>query len=249
VTALRKLWPAPPPKPALTADEVHVWRIALNEPTPNVQDLQNLLASDEKSRADRFRFDKDRQHFVVVRGLLRVILARYLDLKPSQLRFIYSDYGKPALAPASTTRGLSFNLSHAHELALVAVTRDRLLGIDLEHIRPIPEIEQITERIFSPQEKEMFRAPVGTEKLELFFQYWTLKEAFIKASGEGLSLPLDQFKVGPILDESAPLLSVKGDPQEASRWSLRKLTPAPGYVAALAVEGQGWRLAQWHYSH
>jgi 4'-phosphopantetheinyl transferase len=245
---LEQSWPDPPLNHALAADEVHVWRIALNRQIEDVQRLQNLLASEEISRADHFRFEKDRQRFVVARGLLRVILGRYLYLKPSQLRFVYSDYGKPALAPAPATRGLSFNLSHAQELALVAITRGRQLGIDLEHIRPIPEVEQIAERIFSAQEKEMLRTLPGTEKLRVFFRYWTCKEAYIKARGEGLSLPLDQFQIVPISDDATPLLSVKGDPQEASRWSLRELIPAPGYAAALAVEGKGWRLAQWHYS-
>jgi len=248
MTTLEKSWLDPPASPTLAADEVHVWRIALNRPPRDVQEIQNLLASEEISRADRFHFEKDRQRFVVVRGLLRVILGRYLGLRPGQLHFIYSDYGKPALAPAPATRGISFNLSHAHELALVAVTRDRQLGIDLEHIRPIPELEQIAERIFSPQEREMFGALAETEKPEVFFQYWTCKEAYIKARGEGLSLSLDQFQVVPVLGEAAPMLGVKGDPQEASRWSLRELVPAPGYLAALAVEGKGWRLAQWNYS-
>jgi 4'-phosphopantetheinyl transferase len=249
MTTFQQSWPDPPLNPTVVDDEVHVWRIALNRPVGDVQALQNLLALEEKSRADRFRFEKDRRRFVVVRGLLRVILARYLDLKPNQLRFVYSDYGKPALAPAPPTRGLSFNLSHAHEFALVAVTRDRQLGIDLERIRAIPDVEQIAKRIFSPREKEMFRALPGTSKLEVFFRYWTCKEAYIKARGEGLSLPLDQFQVVPIPGEAVPLLSVKGDPQEASRWSLRELVPGPGYVAALAVEGKIWRLTQWHYSH
>jgi 4'-phosphopantetheinyl transferase len=249
MTNREQSWSDPPLKPALTADEVHVWQIVLNRPIDEVEELQTLLASEEISRADRFRFERDRRRFVVVHGLLRVILGRYLGLKPSQLRFVYSDYGKPALAPAPATRGLSFNLSHTHELALVAVTRDRQLGIDLEHIRHIPEVEQIAERFFSPQENEIIQALTGSERLEAFFQCWTCKEAYIKARGEGLSLPLDQFQVVPILGEAVPFLSVKGDPQESSRWSLRKLIPAPGYVAALAVEGKGWRLAQWRYFH
>ena len=95
----------------------------------------------------------------------------------------------------------------------------------------------------------MFRALTETEKLEVFFSYWTCKEAYIKARGEGLSLSLDQFQVVPKLGEAGLLLSIEGDLHEASRWSLRQLIPAPGYVAALAVEGKGWRLAQWHYSH
>jgi 4'-phosphopantetheinyl transferase len=225
MTTFEPSWPDPPLYPALAADEVQVWRIALNPLINYVQKLQNLLASEEISRADRFRFEKDRHRFVVVRGLLRTILGRYLDLEPGQLRFIYGDYGKPALAPEPATNGISFNLSHAHELALVAVTRDRQLGIDLEHIRPIPEVEQIAERILSPQEREMFRALAGTDQLETFFRYWTCKEAYIKARGEGLSLPLDQFRITRIQGAEAPLLSVKGDPQESTRWSLR-VSPA-----------------------
>jgi 4'-phosphopantetheinyl transferase len=215
----------------------------------SVQRLTNLLASDEKGRAERFRFERDRRRFIVARGLLRVILSRYLNREPSQLRFVYNDYGRPSLAPTPATNGLSFNLSHAHELALMAVTRDRQLGIDLEHIRPIPEVDQIAERILSPQENEKFRALAGTEKLEAFFQYWTCKEAYIKARGEGLSLPLDQFQVGPILSGRAPALNVEGNPQESTRWSLRELIPAEGYAAALAVERGGWELTQWQYSH
>jgi 4'-phosphopantetheinyl transferase len=229
----------------LAADEVHVWRIALNRPIEDFEGLRNLLAPEEISRADRFRFEKDRRRFVIVRGLLRLILGRYLDHEPSQLRFDYSDYGKPALAAAQNASGLRFNLSHAHEMALVAVTRDRHVGIDLEHIRPIPEVEQLAERFFSPQENELVRALAGSEKLEAFYQTWTCKEAYIKARGEGLSFPLERFHVVSSPDEATPVLQVEGDPQEASRWSMRVLVPGPGYAAALAVEGKGWRLTQW----
>lgn len=249
MTTFEQSWLDPPPNPTLAADEAHVWRIALNRPVEGIEGLRNLLASEEIGRANRFRFEKDRLRFVVVRGLLRVILGRYLDQEPSQLRFVYSDYGKPALAPAPDTSGLSFNLSHAHELALVAVTRDRHVGIDLEYMRPIPEVEQIAERFFSPQENEILRTFDDSEKLKSFYQFWTCKEAYIKARGEGLSIPLDRFQVVPNPGQAAPVLSVEGDPQESLRWSLLKLIPAPGYVAALAAEGKGWRLAQWRYSH
>ncbi len=247
MTTLESHWLDPPLRSVLAADEVHVWRISLNRPIAAVQELQSLLSPEEMSRADRFHFEKDRQRFVVVRGLLRVILARYLDLEPNQLCFVYNDYGKPALAPTLAASGLSFNLSHAHELALVAVTQERQLGIDLEHIRPIPEVEQIAERILSVEENKEFGALPATEKLGVFFRYWTCKEAYIKARGEGLSLPLDQFEIAPILGEVPPMLRVRGDAKESTRWSLRELTPWPGYVAALVVEGSGWKLAQWHH--
>jgi len=242
-------WNTPPQNPILVDDKVDVWQIALDLPADQIQGLYWLLAPAEQYRADRFRFERDRRRFVTARGLLRVILGRYLDLKPSHLRFVYGDHGKPALAPASVAKGLQFNLSHAHALALVAVSRDRQLGIDLEYIRPIQDVEQIAGRILSPQEKGAWRALAGTEKLDAFFGLWTCKEAYTKAKGEGLARPMDQIQVGPVLGNEIALGSVNGDLQEASRWSVRQLRPEPGYVAALVVEGHDWELAQWHYAH
>ncbi len=249
ITSLKSSWNTPPQDSILADNKVDVWRIALDRPADQTEELQRLLTPAERSRADRFHFERDRQRFVTARGLLRVILGRYLDLNPSHLRFVYGDYGKPALAPASVTRGLQFNLSHAHSLALVTVSRDRQLGIDLEYIRPIPEVEQIAELILSPQEKGAWRALAGTEKLETFFGLWTCKEAYTKAKGEGLARPMDQIQVGPVLGKEIALGSVNGDTQEASRWSVRRLKPGPGYVAALVVEGHDWELTQWHYAH
>lgn len=241
------LWLRPPAGLALSSNEVHVWRATLDLTASCVQSLQHTLTADELSRAARFYFQKDRQHFIVARGLLRAILSRYLDMEPGQLRFCYSDYGKPSLAPTSGQKTLSFNLSHSDGLALYAMTRGRETGIDLEHVRSVAEAEQIAERFFSAQEKAVFRALPASLKHKAFFTCWTRKEAYIKARGEGLSLPLHQFDVSLVPGEPAALLNVRGDPQEVSRWSLRELIPAPGYVAALVVKGHNWRLACWQW--
>jgi 4'-phosphopantetheinyl transferase len=238
-------WLSPPTDLALPGDEVHVWRASLDLPAPSVQSLQRTLAADELSRVERLNFPRDRQRFIVARGTLRAILSRYLDMDPGQLRFRYGDHGKPSVVPTSGQETLHFNLSHSNGLALYAVARDRQIGIDLERMCPVAEAEQIAERFFSAREKAVFRTLPADLKCEAFFTCWTRKEAYIKARGAGMSLPLDQFDVSLIPGEPAVLLSTRGDPREALRWSLRELTPGPGYVAALVVEGHGWHLVRW----
>ena len=230
----------------LGEDEIHVWHANLDQTTSRVLGFETTLAPDERRRADRFHFQTDRDHFIVARGLLRAILSRYLDLKPSQLRFCYSLYGKPALAKESGGDVLRFNLSHSHGIALYALTLHRDLGIDLEQIRTDWPSEQIAARFFTPSEVAQLRALPANVWHEAFFHCWTRKEAYIKARGEGVSLSLDKFEVSLAPGDSAALLSVKGDPQEASRWSMKELTVGPGYAAALVVQGHDWQPKCWH---
>jgi len=247
MTALDRLWLPPPAGLALSRDDVHVWRASLELPASRVQSLKHTLAADELSRAERFHFQKDRKHFIVARGLFRAILSRYFDMEPGQLRFRYSPYGKPALATTPGQDTLSFNVSHSHGLALYAITRGREIGVDLERISADLDCEQIAARFFSPRENAVLRALPTELKSKAYFNCWTRKEAYIKARGGGLSLPLDQFDVSLAPGEPAMLLNTSGDRQEATRWSLRALTPGPGYVAALAVEGHGWRFECWQW--
>jgi 4'-phosphopantetheinyl transferase len=240
-------WSIPPTTLTLSSDEVHIWRAALDLAPPHVEDLRKILSEDEVNRADRFVFERDRTHFIVARGLLRLIIGRYLQLEPRQLRFSYSRYGKPALIRPADVDILSFNLSHAHGLALYACARGRELGVDIEYIRPIPDVERIAERFFSPRERATLQALPQEGRLEAFFTCWTRKEAYIKARGEGLSLPLDQFDVSLAPGEPAALVGVRADAAEALRWSLQALHPGPGYVAALAATGQDWRVVCWRW--
>jgi 4'-phosphopantetheinyl transferase len=236
-----QFWSTPPANLAVGANEVHVWRISLEYPATGVESLWQILAPDERLRADRFHFSKDRQHFIIARGLLRTILGSYLDIKPERLRFGYESRGKPFLANSSAVESrLNFNLSHSHELALCAVTLKRQIGIDIERIRPDFASEEIAERFFSPHEIGALRKLPEHLRKEAFFHCWTRKEAFIKARGDGLSLPLDQFDVTLVPGEPARLQQVSWDQDEAARWSLQKIDAGPGYVGALAVEGDGW---------
>jgi 4'-phosphopantetheinyl transferase len=235
-------WTRAPVHPTLSADEVHVWRVGLDR---LAADYARLLSGDEQARADRLRFEQLQRRFIVGRGTLRIILGRYLNLSPDEIEFEYRPNGKPALSSRLLHPALCFNLSHSDEMLLLAVTYHRAVGIDLETIHPDLEVENIAERFFSPAERAELQALPADRKLASFFSGWTRKEAYLKARGEGLTYPLDQFTVSMDCDRPAQLLEVKGDPQELSRWSFRTLTPAPGYIGALAVEGHNWHLAQW----
>ncbi len=240
-------WRLPPATLILGSDEVHVWRATLDQTKSQIENFRHTLAADEQARAERFYFRRDRAHFIVARGVLRALLGFYLNKAPECLSFRYSSHGKPALAWESGGDTFRFNLSHSHGVALYAVTRGREVGIDLEYIRSDLEVEQIAERFFSRREIATLRALPIDLRTDAFFLCWTRKEAYIKARGEGLSLPLDQFDVSLIPGEPAALLSTHRGSHEALRWSLQELTPAPGYVAALGVEGHGWGLACWQW--
>jgi 4'-phosphopantetheinyl transferase len=240
-------FPVPSGRVRLDDDEVHVWRCNLDQSMSVRQGLIDTLAEDERARAARFHFDEDRNHFIVARGTLRAMLGYYLNLNPASLRFCYGEYGKPMLAKELGGESLRFNLSHSDGLALFAVTRGREIGIDLERIRPGLSDERIAERFFSTGEVRALRELPHHLQDEAFFNCWTRKEAYIKARGEGLSIPLSEFEVSLAPGESAALLSTKRDPREAARWSIRELFPAPGFVAAVVVEGSDWQLRclQW----
>ncbi len=245
--AIENLWRSSLTNLVLSDDDVHVWRADLNLPAWRLQKLAETLSSEEQQRAERFYFEQDKKHFTAGRGLLRTILGRYLNLDPSQLEFSYSSRGKPALVNTNTPEALCFNLSHSNGLALYAVTRSRSIGIDLEHVRSMPDAEKLAKRFFSPHEYAVISTLLPEQKQEAFFNAWTRKEAYLKATGDGLA-GLEQVEVSLIPGEPAALLSIQGDRQATSRWSLYQLTPAPGYVAALAVEGHDWNLECWDIS-
>ncbi len=239
------VWTVSPPRPVATSAEVHVWRSSLSLPIARVRAFERTLAPDERARAHRFVHEKDRDRFIVSRGVLREILGRYLGRDPRLLRFDYNPFGKPMLSADGGLPALSFNVSHADEIALCAVTRGRETGVDIERIRPDVGVEDVAARCLSKYEIGTLRGLPASCRLEAFFACWTRKEAYLKAKGGGLSLPLDGFDVSLAPEHPAALLGVHGDAAEANRWSLRALFPGQGYVAALAVEGHGWHLRCW----
>lgn len=240
-------WNTPPGKLELTGDEVHVWRASLQAPLARVQHLRTLLAPEETTKADRFYFDRDRNHYIVARGLLRTLLGRYLSMEPEKLCFTYNKYGKPELEFPRINPPLQFNVSHSHELALLAFSYRRELGVDVEYMRTNIEYEDLARHSFSPNEQAVLLALPSEVKQQAFFNCWTRKEAYIKARGMGLSLDLAIFDVSLVPGEPIALLASREDKREVARWRFYELEPGPGYAGALTVEGQEWALRCWQW--
>ena len=240
MTAPNDIWQPAPTDLTLLQDEIHVWRIELDQPEPQLQNLAATLSSDEMARAERFYFQEHRQRFIAGRGILRTILGRYLGIQPLQVQFNYQHRGKPVLADAFADNGLAFNLSHSQGLGLCAVNCSRQIGVDLEYIRPMSDLETLAKRFFLPREYEMLRSLSPSEQQEVFFRYWTCKEAYLKATGDGLA-QLEQVEVSLTLTEPAKLQISEED------WSLFELLPANNYLAAVAIENFDWHLKCWQY--
>jgi 4'-phosphopantetheinyl transferase len=231
----------------LPKNEIHVWRASLDRDLTCLQQLVKILSSDELERADRFHFETDKNRFIIGRGILRNILSHYLGIEPARLQFCYGSRGKPALQTGDRSHPLHFNLSHSQGLALYAFTRDRQIGIDLEYVRQLSGLDQIVAQFFSTREHATFLALPRSQQQAAFFQGWTCKEAVLKALGEGLALPLNQFDVSLLPDRPAELLSINGDRAAAKQWFLQSFVPAPDYVAAVAVEGGDWQIKCWQW--
>ena len=216
-------------------DYVHVWVADLGLAADDLSSLECVLAVDERERARRFRFPHDRRTYVAAHWLVRRVLSGYVDAAPDALRFAANPYGKPTLPEY---RDLRFNLSHSHDLVVVAVAKNREVGIDVERIRTELARTEIARRFFAPTEVAELDGLQGMDFVHAFFACWTRKEAYIKAVGLGLSLGLDTFAVSVAPNEPARLLSAEGGPVEVARWGLHSLEVAPGYAAALAIEGR-----------
>jgi 4'-phosphopantetheinyl transferase len=230
---------------ALPEDEVHLWRADLEALRGDELRWQKLLSPDELTRSARFHFARDRQRFVASRALLRSILASYLAQNPNSLNFSYSKKEKPFLGPADAAGNVTFNLSHSGGTALFAFTRGREIGVDVEQLRRDFDLEAIASRFFSTHEQSQLAALPADEKVEAFFRCWTRKEAYIKATGDGLSLPLSQFDVSLAAREKTALLATRPDGSEAGHWLLREVPAGSGCVAALCVRGKNWKLKEW----
>ncbi len=227
-------WPAPREAVRLEYNEIHVWCAALGEFASELARLHALLSSSESAKAERFRFAKDRNHFVARRGILRGILSRYLEQSPSEIDFRHGRFGKPEVNGDFVRGNLQFSVSHSGDLALYAVTRACAIGVDVEHIRPFPQFEEIASRFFSSNERGVLMALRPEQQTDGFFACWTRKEAFLKATGQGIGEDLAKVEVTLTPWDDPEFLSIKGEPRARAEWQLRSFSPAPGYLAALA---------------
>jgi len=220
------LWPPSRTQPILRNDEVHVWSVSLSVADPILQELRGALSNDELLRCQRSPLLQEQNRFIAGRGSLRHILALYLDTEPQVIQFGYGHAGKPFLTNPS--HDIRFNISHSGDLALIAVTLGREIGVDVELMSVMPEMTEIANRFFSDQAKTEFLATPTGERVEVFYKCWTEKESISKCTGDGITeekpLPADDITVFP-------------------------LSPATGYAASLAIRGPASELHTWHWPH
>jgi 4'-phosphopantetheinyl transferase len=235
-------WAPSPERIELTGGEIHVWRAFLDRGEAMLRRLEATLSSDEKARATRFSFERDRNAFVVTRGVLRELLGRYTGRSAADVEFDYNLHGKPFLREISVDLPVEFNISHSHGVALLGFAVGRQLGIDVELVRPNRANDDVAERYFSPREVAELRALPLSLRVEGFFRCWTRKEAYIKARGEGLRIPLESFSVGLTPGQPERLESADSD-----SWCLCSVNPGPTFAAALVGEGSGWQVRAWNW--
>ena len=210
---------------------MHVWCLRLCAAPSTLQQLRVALNDEERNRADRFRFPLHRDQFVLARGALRHLLAGILETAAGDVKFQYAPKGKPECQSDQTLR---FNLSHSGDMVIYAFARNREVGIDIEQHREMKDLEAIAKRFFAAGEVEDLMSLPPAVRPDAFFRCWTRKEAFIKAIGDGLSLPLDSFRVSLLPDQPVSILDTPAEQRE--KWQLADITPCTGYSAALVVE-------------
>jgi 4'-phosphopantetheinyl transferase len=230
-------WESSPSCIRIGAGDIHLWRAWADSLSASPDPLKRFLSKEEMERANRFRLNRDRDRFILRRGLLRKLLGEYLERDPIQLNLCYGSHGKPYLPEGAEQSPLRFNLTHSSGLTVLAFTWQRELGGDSERIDSRVAQEQIPEQFFSPAEVVALRSMPLQWQSQAFFLAWTRKEAFIKATGEGLSRGLEKFTVSLRPDKPARLLWVEGQEEERQRWSMMSFIPGPGFAGALVVEG------------
>jgi 4'-phosphopantetheinyl transferase len=247
---LELLWSLPPDHRQLNEADVHVWAANLDKLSERFSPFERSLSRDERDRAMRFHFERDRSRFIAGRGLLREVLSSYLKIEPARLQFAYGPSEKPILKIFPRHRTLHFNLAHSNDLILIALTRACAIGIDVEKIRPIPDPENLARHFSSPSELLKLMTLPREKRLPAFFNLWTRKEAYIKATGNGLSDVIKEVEVSFFPGEPARLAAISGNTQVAADWTLVELNPAAGFKAAFAASTKSLQLScwQWHFS-
>ncbi|HSZ61439.1 MAG TPA: 4'-phosphopantetheinyl transferase superfamily protein [Terriglobales bacterium] len=229
-------WLQAPSTLTCSTGDVDVWRVRLDEPEGAGTEA-SILAPDENVRASRFHFEKDRVHFVRCRSALRRLLAAYLSVRAAEICFEYLSGGKPQLAVYQNSSALEFNVSHSGSIALIAVGSGQRIGVDIEKIRPDVDADALAERFFSVRERAGLRALPDHLRVAGFFACWTRKEAFLKATGDGLSFPLADFSVSTNPDVPPQLEEIRGDREAGKKWLMADLSVGNGYRAAVTSEG------------
>ncbi|NWJ47673.1 MAG: 4'-phosphopantetheinyl transferase superfamily protein [Chloroflexi bacterium] len=227
---------------SLQENEVQVWKIELTQARLLLPLFNEYLTSEEIERAKRYRRIQDGERFIIARGLLRHLLGQYLNENPTKIKLSTLAHGKPALSQTTYQKPVEFNISHSGELALLAFSTEMRLGIDLEQINIAIEYSSIARNFFSVSEIRLLEELPLSEKPKYFFRLWTIKEAYLKACGKGLTFPLDQVEIVPAPSQNMVYFTIKTPTPNLQYWKVCELKPDEGYCGALAVDGNDWAL-------
>ena len=230
-------WPFPPADLFLPGDDVHIWCASLDQPDTVVEQMAQSLSTEESKRAGRFRFRQHRNQFILTHGILRKLLADYTDIEAAGITFSYGKNGKPYLPERFNQEKIRFNMSHSNGYALFGFTRNREIGVDIEHICELADMENVAKQVFSTKEMAVLRSTPAAEKKEVFFKFWTRKEAYIKGVGEGFSSPLDSIDISAATIGEPICVQPVANPASKNLWIVQDLRPLPGFAAAFAAEG------------
>jgi len=238
-----EIWDKGPGTFELSENLVHIWKARIEDSALDIEKLHmEILSQDEKKRAVRLKSAKDKKRFIASRAFLRKSLSKYLDTSPSEIKFIYNKFGKPSLDPEYHPQNIRFNLSHSKNLALYAITKNREIGIDVEYIRCVDKADKIVGRFFSKDEGEFYYSQPKNKKNWAFFTLWTRKEAYSKARGMGIGLPTREFDLELSPHNLGHTNNIRAKNKE-SKWSLIDIEIDSEYLAALATEGNDFKIS------
>ena len=225
----------------LKKKEAHIWRTDLNLFSRKVAEIDKFLSPEERHRASRFCFEHDKKRFIVGRGLLRILLGNYLDIPPAQIEFVYGEYGKPKLKDSVNHKNIFFNVTHSNELVLYAFSPCPWIGIDIEYVRHINRTIDMAKRFFHLKEYHLLESLPSNKRTEVFYKLWTCKEAYLKATGQGLA-GLEDVEI--IDRDNKQIIVVHEDAKSIAlnNWCLYKIKPENGYCGAIAIKGQDWEI-------
>lgn len=221
----------------LADGEVHVWPcdyVHISEgllPT-----YRTLLTDDERAREGRFHFERDRQRYLVTRVLVRTVLSRYEPVRPEDWRFSVNAHGRPEIANAGRDRRLSFNIAHTHSLIVLGVADGRALGVDVENLRNRDASPEIAERFFAPTEAAALASLPAGRRRDRFYEYWTFKEAYIKARGMGLSIPLDKFSFHYPRNDAVEIVIHPDLADDPGKWQFWQIRFDADYLVAVCAD-------------
>ncbi len=222
----------------INPNAIHLWVIPLDGTNRPLEDFRSILSNEEKEQWERFSFSDLQRRYAIAHVRMREIISDYIKIKPSDITFTTNVFEKPFLVEANGLSNIYFNLSHSHDIAVLAITQSRKVGVDVERLKPLNDYMKIAGRYFSPGEINALKQMKGRRACQAFIQLWAGKEAFIKAHGEGISLPLNQFSLENLIEHPGKKVCKIKLPGESIPWSVSPLKMPAGYLGAVAIEGE-----------